>query len=449
MSNSNHTQVDIGATVIPLHKAIKLAINAFKIGNNDVGIPYIKGLPGGGKSMLIRKFVEELGWGYLSYEPALQRAEAFGGIPDLIWVAREDSYIEETEIPVMSNGVEKSEKKKLLQRKKHYLTTKWSEPEIITDIKREAPKYKILVVLLDDWHLCDEEIQKIGFELFTYRSLNGNKVPDNVRFILAGNTSSAAGAKIQLSAIVNRCYVFSVVSDVEYWLKNYAEPNQLLSVGLSYFYNKDNQLYFHESESSAQFGSPRSWTYLFKLLAAYYDSDEYKSEMVKASGNSRSTTPTITKDIMAICHSCVGPKAASDFFNYMSIFSKVDVKKLFVNGEVDIPNNRIDQFAYMSAMTSEYYNLESTPRLTKFQKTKLVKERGMFIKMIIDFADNARNMELLVCTIRQLATKPGNKELGLLNGGTILMSLIQDSRMPTGITTKLKELTRKLTVRVS
>jgi len=429
---------------IPLHLAINLAHEIFELGSYDVGVPYIIGKPGGGKTRMISQYFEkDLGWGFLAYEPALERLEKFGGIPEVQWMANEKSFLETTLLPTRSG--ENISQTPITIKREHELHTQWSVPQMICEINEKSKKHDRVCVLLDDWHLCDEDRQTIGFELFTHRSLNGCKIPDNVHFILAGNATSAAGARLQLSAIMNRCYKIPTCADVSYWLEHYAEPQNLLPVGISFFQNNSNKDLFHEEEStSEQFGSPRSWTYLLRLLEQLQNSG-------RLSGIYSSKKPSDvmigTKLKQSVCRACVSGSAASAFYNYMEIFEKVDVKKLFVKGQVDIPSDRVDQYAYMAAMASEYYHLECEhfdPTKNK-SDAEINKQRGYYIDLLKKFVGEGTNMELLACTFRMLATKQENKSLYLRSGSDIVYNLIRDKRMPTEVTGRFKNLTKQIT----
>jgi len=86
-----------------LNEAVELAFNSFNVKPGNVGIPYIVGKPGGGKTQMISQKSKELGYGFLSYEPALERVEKFGGIPDLGYETGPDSYVEKISIPLKKN----------------------------------------------------------------------------------------------------------------------------------------------------------------------------------------------------------------------------------------------------------------------------------------------------------------------------------------------------------
>ena len=315
MNNTNRIE-------LPLHDAIELALSSITLRKNSIlhNIFYLVGKPGGGKTMLIDSLVKQYNYGFLPYSPGLERIEKFGGIPDLKYVDGGGSYLSA-----------------LAGKELH---TVWSIPSMICDINKECENNKEgVVVLLDDWHLCTEELQQIGFELFTYYSLNGHKVNKNVIFILAGNETSAAGAKVQLSAIKNRCTMIYTYSDINYWLTEFAIPNNIYAPGISYFQNKANHMYFQEDESTVSpFGSPRSWTSAFNLISHLVNTNKYSDLLAEV-----------------ILQGSVSNKAASSFSMYNSIFRNINVNEVFDNHVINIPLDPVEKYCYFSAINYEFY----------------------------------------------------------------------------------------------
>lgn len=416
---------------LPLHIAIDTAIEQALLGTKtpDINIPYLVGPPGGGKTKLLNYKVKtykkkkegtnrNIRIGYLACAPGLERVEKFGGIPDLQWVNDENLGDE----PV--------------------LYTKWSIPQLIcemNDMARETIegedgpelKYDNIIVLFDDWHLCAANIQQIGFELFTHRSLNGHKIPDNVGIILAGNEKSSAGAKVQLSAIRNRCTMMYCISDVEYWLENYALPNNLHPAAASYFNMKDKAPLFHEEEkTNDQYASPRSWTSAFKKLKILEDSN--MSEMY-------------TK---AIIMGDVGPVAASDFWTYYKLYRKVDGKKIYDTGKYVIPTDGVELFAFGAVISDEFYNqtaiiLEKTKRKPKERAAELKRIGTTFTSIMNDLTKT--NVEIATMAIIQVMCKPGDKNLGLPTGMDILTeAAITYNSLDTDVISRVKKATSRV-----
>ena len=375
MASGSKIDDELSRTNMPIQRAIMYALDSVEMRMQGIecAIPYLVGTPGGGKTQMTNKFALERGYNFISASPALERVEKFGGIPDLVH---------------MENGD---------------LHTVWSVPRLICEIRKVSENGKPTVVLLDDWHLCPEEIQQIGFELFTYHSLNGHKIPENAQFILAGNETSAAGARVQLSAIRNRCVNYRVFSDPEYWIDNYAAPKGIHDIGISFFSSKDHFTLFHEEEATShQFGSPRSWTHAFIQLTWAENNEKYHA----VDPRTKKTGLPIA-DLQAILEGSVSKKAAAKFIEYYRIYREVNATKIFDTGKYVIPEKNINRFAFASAICAEFYH--------RFTSGKRKKEAAhLFVSIMNDLQTHSR--EIAVKTLRTIAKKPKVEEFDKIKG---------------------------------
>ena len=375
-----------------LHVALGMVLKSvnMRMKGVDHNIIYVVSDPGAGKTMMGRDIVTKNGGFLKAYSPALERLEKFGGIPDIIKV---------------KNSEEEEE-----------LHTKWSVPQMITEINELASKHPYVVVMLDDWHLCIDELQQIGFELFTYYSLNGYKVKSNVTFMLAGNETSAAGAKLQLSPIRNRCTLIYAKPNVDYWINNYAQPNNIHPSAVSFFKDKSNQQYFQEPEStSEQFGSPRSWASASNWLK------EIETDKNYSDGDK-------TRLLYSILFGSVSPKAAEKFMQHYEIFRNIDLEKIFKHGDVTIPTDNIERFCFCSAVNSKFFNLfyianEKKDINRKIEFSKIYKQCLLGMK--------DKYPELAVMMGKDLGKMGSSKWSGGLTGKTILTFLFQKEILTT------------------
>lgn len=390
---------------LPLHEAVKLSLSS--VGMRSRGIEhnlfYIIDSPGSGKTRTIESEVAKAGFGFCPYSPALERIEKFGGIPDMYW----------------TDGEQKQ------------LRTIWSVPQMITEINDAATKYPYVVVLFDDWHLCDEDLQRIGFEVFTYYKMNNNPIANNVIFILAGNESSAAGAKIQLSAIRNRSTVLYTYADVKNWINNYAIPNDIHPAGISFFSNPMNQDIFQEKESTVeQFGSPRSWTSLFNTIKfieenkVLHEEDEDNNLVVPS------------KYIHAVAQGCVSRTAAERFMLHYEIFKNVDVNKLLDKGIVQIPGESVNRYCYAIAITYEFYSRYCGD----YSDSNKDKFGNAFVAMLGELKNVAP--ELVPCSLITIGNIPDS--LNGMSGMSVLADLYRKEILPAKMIADLKTITKIL-----
>jgi len=409
------SQEIVSRVELPLHEAIRLALDSvvLRMQGTEFNLFYLIDKPGAGKTKTIAYEVARRGWGLCPYSPALERLEKFGGIPDLFWhdTKEEQEHTSDT---------------------KKELRTIWSIPQMISEINDMAKVYPYVVVLFDDWHLCDEDLQKIGFELFTYYKLNNNPVGKNVVFVLAGNESSAAGAKTQLSAIKNRSTLIYCRADVSYWLKNFAAPNSIHPLGISFFRNPLNHDIFQEAESAVdQFGSPRSWTSMLNLIQFLEKHhDRYDEE-----DDGESVLPR--RFIQAIVQGSVSRRAYERFMLHYDIYSHVDLVELFDRGIIKIPADNVECFCYSTAATYEFYS-----RWVRGDKKERDQCSKVYAKMISEL--KKKNEEMTANTCMTLGNIPENAETGYPAGMLVLADQIRSKYISQELVLEIKDITKLL-----
>lgn len=436
-------QKDQSRTELPLQESIYHAVRSHQMrmnGEHKPGVVWIVSPPGAGKTEMIGQVAAQEGIGFLAYEPGLERPEKFGGIPELqqYSIPGKSSYIKVASPVYDDKGKQIMLDKDTPEMKEHFipvgqeLRTEWSVPQLICEIRELSRKCKNkgVMVLFDDWHLCTEDIQAIGFELFTHYSLNGHKVPNNVTFVLAGNDSTAAGARLQFSAVRNRCTVLHSYPDPEYWLHQYAIPNNIHNTLLGFFSDPSNYGYLHEEESTTeQFGSPRSWTF---ISHHFNNLEEIKGSLSKVKD----------KTLRAIIEGCVSKKAAQEFMMYHKVYSKIDVSKLFDQGKVEIPNDPMERFAYGAAVAHELYKRKCKDNQSKTKKKSKYTEH--FSKAIRSLLKS--NPEIAMKALIQVAMRVSDDKNKLPSGIGILTEMAGNGEIDSDILQKLPDVTSVMNV---
>lgn len=80
-------------------------------------------------------------------------------------------------------------------------------------------KDKKYLLLFDELTNVDEDTQKVAMRIFLEREVNGNKIPDNVFMVAAGNRSTDKSRTYPLiSPLANRLAHYGISSDVDKWL---------------------------------------------------------------------------------------------------------------------------------------------------------------------------------------------------------------------------------------
>lgn len=303
----------------PIHEVMKIvrAMCISQTQGKDIAIPYILGPPGIAKTAQTIKMCHESNWNLIVTHYGLRPIEEVSGIPQFKTINLGDTTA---------------------------LGTIWSLPDILTEIHNFNDINTPIVWFLDDMHLASPPLIALGYELFSERKLRGHKIPDNVAFVLAGNTSSKAGAKAMFSAVVNRCAMLPIHLDFNQWKTEFALPNNINSKVTSFLSNAKYQKYTQEEEKTSidsGWASYRSWTRFSNLLTPM---EEFYKEVPHG-------------DILYYATAHVGEEAASEFTAYYKIFSQVEVDKIFDGSiEVNAPSDMSGQYVYMMATISEFFN---------------------------------------------------------------------------------------------
>lgn len=435
------TQTESKTTLL-LHESIDYAINThnMRMEGSKPGIVFIVSPPGAGKSEMIAQRAKECGIGFVAYEPGLERPEKFGGIPiTKRQVIKGNSYNILVQIPTYSSVLDKEGKKEEISKSEtivpigQELQTEWSIPQLICEVRSMSRSNagKGVLVLFDDWHLCSEDIQAIAFELFTHYSLNGHEVPQNVSFVLAGNASSSAGARLQFSAVRNRCMVLHTIPDPNYWLERYAIPNNIHNTLLGFFNNPANHQYLHEEESvTEQFGSPRSWTNFSHHMNYIERTNPGGLKKLK------------DKNLRALLEGCVSKKAASEFMLYYKIYSKIDVSKYFDKGDDTIPEEPVQKFALGSVIAHELYARKCADYKKKLKTTpNYVKNFNKILRKLL-----VKDEEIAMKTLIQIALRREDKDKGLISGVGLLTRMASDEDIDIDILRKLPDITNIMSI---
>lgn len=342
---------------MPLHRVVQLIeastrrrISLLAAGiRSGLPIPHLLvGDPGGGKTSIINAMCKRNGWKLVTRNAGMLLTEEFSGIPDFV-------------------------------REPNRTTTRWSVPELAAQLQALAderdekdatkPRYEGIVLFLDDWHLAAHAIQSIGFELFTDYTMKGHTIPSNVQIVLAGNGTTASGAKSSLAAIINRVVKNYVQTDFDAWLSDFALPSGVHGAVIGFLMQESNRAeHFQGKESTTDaWASPRSWTNLSEALHIW--------EMEKIVDD----VELMRRFRLDMYAGYVGTTAASAFWTFHEIYSKFDTEKPFVTGKVELPAvaEMVQRYAYVAALTEALYSklLPMQRELDEHNSGKPIKDR--------------------------------------------------------------------------
>lgn len=277
----------INSTSINLNDAKKFIRSNVELQLRQLAAPrlYMVGAPGTGKSDLMREICQENGWGLAVRYISNMAIEELTGLP-----------------VAPKQGEE----------------TAWSKPEIFNfkNIEYVPDGYvegvTPTILLLDDFHLCDRMMQKYMFQLLTYMSLNGYRLPKNTAIILAGNRNNdKAGAMPIPAPVCNRMMFVEVTSSADDWLNNFAIKNGIRNDVCTFISSKGDVFLSSTPIETNAWASPRSWTYLS------YQMDEYE----KSSGQMP------IEDLRVLAAGLLGGEVANEFIMYRELFAKYNFVK--------------------------------------------------------------------------------------------------------------------------
>ena len=255
----------------------------------------------------------------------------------------------------------------------------WTKPQVFSlnnlqvgcqDIAKDT-----IILFLDDAHLCNKSIQSYMFQLMTYRSIHGHRLPNNVVIVMAGNRSNdKAGFQQIMAPVSNRIYFLDVDCDVDDWTENFALSHGVRTDIITFLQN--NHIYFQSSPmESTAWASPRSWTHASHMMDMFEDMYD------------RVDVNTMTR----IMSGHVGMEYATEFVKYKQLMMKWEAH-LILAGTKAIPvvNGKMEAYTLMSACIGE---LMKHFRRNEFEVNDTIdKMIGIFRVILENLAKSSREV---------------------------------------------------------
>jgi len=165
---------------------------------------------------------------------------------------------------------------------------KWAPPSELPSAE-VAAKYDLVILFLDELNSASPSVQAAAYQLVLNRRIGEYVLPDNVRIFAAGNGAGHMGVTYRMPApLANRFrHVHLEVSydDWQEWALNHNVHPDIIG----YLSSKKHNLYkFDPLTASEAFATPRSWSFLSKVLYSpgFDDTDSYeqRAEIASAVG---------------------------------------------------------------------------------------------------------------------------------------------------------------------
>lgn len=202
--------------------------------------PFIKGVPGIGKSAAVKQIAAELGLQFIDLRLSQLESADLRGVP----------------VPDEAEGI-----------------CRWLPPEFLPfkGIKRFDGTKGIL--LLDEFNRARPDVLQAAFQLVLDRSVGLLEIMDSWFIVAAGNLGAEDGTDVvELdSALMNRFIHFNVTYNLDAWLK-WAEAAKIHPDVINFIKGKPSALYHQpEDQSNNIYVTPRSWEKFSNILLANDD----------------------------------------------------------------------------------------------------------------------------------------------------------------------------------
>lgn len=211
---------------------------------------FIWGPPGIGKSMIVRQCADARGGLLIDLRMAQTEPTDVRGIP---------FYNKE------SNRME------------------WAHP-IDLPSEEEAAKYPIVFLFLDELNSAPPAVQAAAYQLVLDRRVGTYVLPENVFIVAAGNRETDRGVTYKMPApLANRFVHIDVEPDFASWNQWAADSGQHQDIIGYLEFAKEDLFKLDAKSSSKAFRTPRSWSYVDRIIRLTSVSERTKSVMIAGS----------------------------------------------------------------------------------------------------------------------------------------------------------------------
>lgn len=226
------------------------------------------------------------------------------------------------------------------------------------------------LVFLDEFNSAPRSIQAAAYRILLDRQVGNHNLHPHCVLMAAGNRKEDKAIVNDLStATLSRLVHFQLDVNKEEWMYDYAIPNQLdgrLIAFINAFPDKLNT--FDPEKSDKTFSCPRTIAFLDKLIKS-------KEQL----GN-----PNITDEDLILFSGCVGDGVATEFINFVKVFTQVpkyaDIVKDPVN--TPIPDESALKWATITSLVQNADKKDSA-QFIKYVSNFDVSFQIVFLRMLL------------------------------------------------------------------
>lgn len=246
--------------------------------------------------------------------------------------------------------------------------TKWMPPSFL-------PKDGEGILFLDELNVAPPAVQAAAYQLILDRAVGEYKLPPGWFIVAAGNRGTDRAIVYDMpSALRNRMTHFEVEVSVDDWL-DWAWQNNMDSRVISFINFKNNLLFqFDPKTSKRGFPTPRSWSFVSKLINA---------------------SPKIDFELVS---GAVGEAAGHEFVAFVKVMDKLPNAEDILNGKpVTLPKEPSSLYALCGSLVSKVVALAGKKHLEA-------------IRNVVSFCESKLTPEFAVLTVKDYARTPKFKE---------------------------------------
>lgn len=293
-------------------------------------VPMLHGSPGCGKSDIVRAISSENNLKLIDVRLSQLDPTDISGFPSLV-DGRSD-YLPPKTFPIASDKI----------------------PE----------GYNGWVLFLDEINSAPLAVQAAAYRLVLDREVGQHKLHDNVAIIAAGNKATDKAIVNRMStAMQSRMIHFNIEPEAESWIK-WASKSDIDHRVIGFIEFRPELLFkFDPNHSDNTFPTPRTWSFISKLIKGYDSIDPYMIPMLVGT---------------------VGEGPAIEFKSFLDLFGKIPKfsEILSKGASLEIPD-RTDMLYAINSMMSEHINETNISKAFPYLKRLPIEFQISCLKSVI------------------------------------------------------------------
>jgi hypothetical protein len=232
------------------------------------------------------------------------------------------------------------------------------------------------LLFLDEFNSADRDVQKACYKLILDRKVGQYNLHPDVFVVCAGNLTTDRAIVTELStAMQSRMVHFELTTDFKEWLEDVAIAHNYDHRIIAFLSrHQDKLMDFNPNHSDKTFCSPRTWSFIDRLL--------------KVCGDTKKIDPSLTP----LFAGAISAGVAVEFVQFTAVYDQLPSMKDILAGNAIVPNGLDLRWATISMMASnlEPNKKEDVSRLANYANQFDVSLRVLFYRMVLNRHPNLR-----------------------------------------------------------